>query len=461
MECDSVWGRLPLYGAVLRVALGAVLGETGGGATHVAAHGATLGASLGAVLVGTLDATFGETLIATLGAALGLALSAALSQGAVLIVALGATRGETLGSTLDAALGKALGAALGAMLVVMTLGATLGEKLRATLDVALGMALSAPLGETLGATLGATLLGEALGAGLGAVGVVVTLGATLGETLGSTLGQQRLEPHVGAALGETLGAGLGAVLVVILGATLGEPLRATLGTALGTVKVKVPFITAKASLFQVLFTVNEFTHAKKTLSLTTSPKIYDKFSDLLRDFANLNWWNEYASANVPNRTVDNFSTTIDAFINYKFDNNTDNLIVESAIPTEPKKHSLAQPIQMQTTNSRATCNHYVILENTMFPELSYSMRVLKIKCFIVTQNIDYHLLIGRRTMRDIGMKMDFEACTIEWYEKTMHFHPRNYFDNKSMLYKVMSAEPHSVAERYSNQAAQQRPITVT
>eukprot|EP00536_Pseudo-nitzschia_multiseries_P017042 jgi/Psemu1/49067/gm1.49067_g len=80
-----------------------------------------------------------------------------------------------------------------------------------------------------------------------------------------------------------------------------------------TVKVEVPLITAGASLFQVLFTINEFTHAKKSLSLTTGPKQYDKFSDLLRDYANRNCWNEYVSANVPNQTVANFATTIDAF----------------------------------------------------------------------------------------------------------------------------------------------------
>eukprot|EP00536_Pseudo-nitzschia_multiseries_P018936 jgi/Psemu1/58091/gm1.58091_g len=61
---------------------------------------------------------------------------------------------------------------------------------------------------------------------------------------------------------------------------------------------------------------------------------------------------------------------------------TDNLIVESSIPSRVTKYSLVQPIQMQTTNGRATCNHYVILENIMLPELSYSMRVLKIKCLL-------------------------------------------------------------------------------
>eukprot|EP00536_Pseudo-nitzschia_multiseries_P007231 jgi/Psemu1/17377/gm1.17377_g len=55
-----------------------------------------------------------------------------------------------------------------------------------------------------------------------------------------------------------------------------------------TVKVKVSLITAGAPHFQVLFTINEYSHAKKTLSLTTEPKQYEKFADLLRDYADRN-----------------------------------------------------------------------------------------------------------------------------------------------------------------------------
>eukprot|EP00536_Pseudo-nitzschia_multiseries_P008461 jgi/Psemu1/20480/gm1.20480_g len=79
----------------------------------------------------------------------------------------------------------------------------------------------------------------------------------------------------------------------------------TTNGVLETVKVKVPLITGGASLFQVLFTINKFSHANKALSLATGPKLYDKFSDLLRDYANQNWW------------------VINTFINHKFNNNTD------------------------------------------------------------------------------------------------------------------------------------------
>eukprot|EP00536_Pseudo-nitzschia_multiseries_P016569 jgi/Psemu1/46678/gm1.46678_g len=49
-------------------------------------------------------------------------------------------------------------------------------------------------------------------------------------------------------------------------------------------KIKIPLITAGSTKLQILFTINEFIQSKKMLNLTTGPRIYDKFVDLLRDY---------------------------------------------------------------------------------------------------------------------------------------------------------------------------------
>eukprot|EP00536_Pseudo-nitzschia_multiseries_P011553 jgi/Psemu1/29285/gm1.29285_g len=91
---------------------------------------------------------------------------------------------------------------------------------------------------------------------------------------------------------------------------------------LETANVKAPLITVGASLLQVLYTINEFLHANKTLSLTQGPKLYDKFSDLLQDYADQSWWDKFVTAQ-KNQMVTNFANTTNAFINYKFNNNGD------------------------------------------------------------------------------------------------------------------------------------------
>eukprot|EP00536_Pseudo-nitzschia_multiseries_P013380 jgi/Psemu1/35091/gm1.35091_g len=77
-----------------------------------------------------------------------------------------------------------------------------------------------------------------------------------------------------------------------------------------TVKVKLSLITAGASLLQVLFTINELSHAKNTtlsLTLTQGPMLYEKYVTVRN-----------------NQTVaTSFAITINAFINYKFNNNGD------------------------------------------------------------------------------------------------------------------------------------------
>ena len=57
-------------------------------------------------------------------------------------------------------------------------------------------------------------------------------------------------------------------------------------------------------------------------------------------------------------------------------------------------------------------------------------------------------------MKEIALKMDFETGTIAWFDKTMQFHPRNYFKNSTLIRKIISNEPYSVAESYVSQSKQ-------
>eukprot|EP00536_Pseudo-nitzschia_multiseries_P001258 jgi/Psemu1/2861/gm1.2861_g len=167
-------------------------------------------------------------------------------------------------------------------------------------------------------------------------------------------------------------------------------------------------------------------------------------------YTNRNWWDEYVAAQ-NSQTGPNFAITPRFLNNIK---KTTNMIVHQ------------QFLSMVTTfhNHNSTLNNKdfkrlifeSIQENIMFPELAYSLKVLQIKCFVAAQNINYRLLVGCQTMRDLGTKMNFETCTVQWFDnKTMQFHPMNYFIDKTMLHKVTLAEPHSVAESYTNQLSQQ------
>lgn len=134
---------------------------------------------------------------------------------------------------------------------------------------------------------------------------------------------------------------------------------------------------------------------------------------------------------------------------------TDNILTRSAIPANTEIFKLKTPISMSTAKGEYSCTDYAYLENVMFPELSYSRKCKQIKVYIVDAKMIYHLIIGRKYMKQIALKMDFESSTIQWYDKEMKFHPRSYFTDSTLLRKIMSNEPYSVAESYAAQTQQE------
>ena len=134
---------------------------------------------------------------------------------------------------------------------------------------------------------------------------------------------------------------------------------------------------------------------------------------------------------------------------------TYNILTRSALPKNTQVIKLTNPVTMATAKGYYSCTDYAYLSNIMFPELSYSRECKKIKVYIVDAKMIYHLIIGRQYMKKIALKMDFESSTIEWYDKFMKFHPRSYFNNSSLIRKVMTNEPFAIAESYIAQAKQQ------
>lgn len=134
---------------------------------------------------------------------------------------------------------------------------------------------------------------------------------------------------------------------------------------------------------------------------------------------------------------------------------TDSILSRSALPANTAIFKLTTPITMATANGTYKCTDFAYLHNVMFPELSYSRKCKRIKVCIVDGKMNYHLIIGRRYMKQIALRMDFASSTVQWFDKTMSFHPRNYFQDKNLIRKVMGNEPYSIAESYIAQAKQQ------
>ena len=88
---------------------------------------------------------------------------------------------------------------------------------------------------------------------------------------------------------------------------------------------------------------------------------------------------------------------------------------------------------MGTANGQAQCTEYCVLHNIAFPELTYTQHCLEMKYYIIEGSINYDVIIGRKFMSVAEFKLDFSANTVLWYDKSMSFHARSYFNNACLI----------------------------
>ena len=63
------------------------------------------------------------------------------------------------------------------------------------------------------------------------------------------------------------------------------------------------------------------------------------------------------------------------------------------------------------------------LDDILLTELSHSKHVKDMECYVAPGNSNYDMIIGRRTMRKLGIKLDFDTATIHWREHSSPMKP--------------------------------------
>ena len=73
----------------------------------------------------------------------------------------------------------------------------------------------------------------------------------------------------------------------------------------------------------------------------------------------------------------------------------------------------------------------VKLKTISFPEFSASRRFNEFKCYIFENDAcPYDLIIGRNILSQAGFFFDFQKNQTTWFETSLPFHPRGYYDSK-------------------------------
>ena len=132
---------------------------------------------------------------------------------------------------------------------------------------------------------------------------------------------------------------------------------------------------------------------------------------------------------------------------------TGNMVKRSALPKEAKLTPLEREEGIQTTNRTMQIKYYVILDKLVFPEFSPNRYISNVKCYVYEDTkVRYDFIIGRRTMKEMELKLDFKKEEMQWIDTEVPFHPTNWYSDKEAIRRVLSVAPVRVQQAEAREA---------
>jgi len=102
---------------------------------------------------------------------------------------------------------------------------------------------------------------------------------------------------------------------------------------------------------------------------------------------------------------------------------TSNFIYRNALPTACKPKPLKEALPVTLLEGTATVDQEVIMSDVVLSELSHTKHIKEIKCYLAPGKSNYDMIIGRTTLRNLEIILDFKTNTIEWMGSKMAMKP--------------------------------------
>ncbi|KAG7345551.1 reverse transcriptase RNA-dependent DNA polymerase [Nitzschia inconspicua] len=106
--------------------------------------------------------------------------------------------------------------------------------------------------------------------------------------------------------------------------------------------------------------------------------------------------------------------------------------------------------RFNTTQGNFNPIGYVNLKDVSFPEFSHTRRLPNLKCYVFDAPCRYDLIIGRDTLRDCGMMIDFGHEKLSWFENVVAFRTLNQFMDNATIRTALEVPPYQVRIAESN-----------
>ena len=109
---------------------------------------------------------------------------------------------------------------------------------------------------------------------------------------------------------------------------------------------------------------------------------------------------------------------------------TCNLMHERAIPKGCPVYELEETSPTIGIGGTIHLKEYVILENSILPEFGRKHTVEKIIAFVHRGECPHDIILGRGTLAEMGLVMNFQEQTLSWMDVTVSMKSRRHWNNK-------------------------------
>jgi len=97
-------------------------------------------------------------------------------------------------------------------------------------------------------------------------------------------------------------------------------------------------------------------------------------------------------------------------------------IYPAALPKAAKPQQLDTAVSVGVLNTETSVSQKVILNDIVLTELSHSLHIDNIECY-VGGVAKYDIILGRRTLRKLGIVIDFDHDSVKWRDKIIPMKP--------------------------------------
>jgi len=113
---------------------------------------------------------------------------------------------------------------------------------------------------------------------------------------------------------------------------------------------------------------------------------------------------------------------------------TSDIIKKSPLSRGAKLIPLPRGEGVETTGGPTQVTHYVLLVAIAFPEFSPTRHLKEQKMMVFdSPTVRCDIIVGRKTLAEMGMSLDIKANTMRWLDSIVPFHPKEWFTDKEAM----------------------------